>query len=100
MAAVRAAPATALLEVFRNSRRVVMLVPALIVAFTGLSYERRLRVHGPKHPTTNIEHPTSIDCPHRSSWVFDVGCWMLDVAIGDTYLLLLHLFRPGVLAVS
>jgi hypothetical protein len=33
----------------------------------------------PKHPTSNIERPTSNDCPKRGLWMLNVGCWMLDV---------------------
>ena len=33
----------------------------------------------PKHPTLNIQRPTSSDCPTVGHWMFDVGCWMLDV---------------------
>jgi hypothetical protein len=34
-----------------------------------------------EHPTSNIQHPTLIDCAIGSHWVFDVGCWMLDVLL-------------------
>ena len=34
-----------------------------------------------KHPTSNIERPTSIDATAGSHWMFDVGCWMLDVLL-------------------
>jgi hypothetical protein len=32
-----------------------------------------------KHPTTNIQHRTFIGCHSRKHWMFDVGCWLLDV---------------------
>jgi hypothetical protein len=32
-----------------------------------------------KHPTTNIEHPTSSEFPNGELLMFDVGCWLLDV---------------------
>ena len=32
-----------------------------------------------EHPTANIEHPTSNEYPTCGYWMFDVGCWMLDV---------------------
>jgi hypothetical protein len=32
-----------------------------------------------QHPTSNIERPTSNDCAKRGLWMFDVGCWVLDV---------------------
>ena len=32
-----------------------------------------------KHPTSNIERPTSNECADAGHWMFDVGCWMLDV---------------------
>ena len=36
--------------------------------------------HEPReHPTSNIERPTSNDGPNWGRWVFDVGCWVLDV---------------------
>ena len=34
-----------------------------------------------QHPTSNIEHLTSIACPKHADWVFDVGCWVLDVPV-------------------
>jgi hypothetical protein len=34
---------------------------------------------GPEHPTSNIEHRTSIACPEHADWMFDVGCWVLNV---------------------
>jgi hypothetical protein len=34
---------------------------------------------GGKHPTFNIEHPTSNNRPSAALWRFDVGRWMLDV---------------------
>jgi hypothetical protein len=37
----------------------------------------RFPPHEPwEHPTSNIELPTSNDCPKRGLWMFDVGCWM------------------------
>ena len=30
-----------------------------------------------QYPTPNIEHP--INSSSRDHWMFDVGCWMLDV---------------------
>jgi hypothetical protein len=32
-----------------------------------------------KHPTSNIQHPTPNKRPNRNQWMFDVGCWLLDV---------------------
>jgi hypothetical protein len=29
-----------------------------------------------KHPTSNIERPTSNHCAHSGLWMFDVGCWV------------------------
>jgi hypothetical protein len=34
-----------------------------------------------EHPTSNIQRPTFIDCANGGHWVFDVGCWMLDVLL-------------------
>jgi len=31
------------------------------------------------HPTSNIEQPTSIVPAGGALWMFDVGCWLLDV---------------------
>ena len=36
--------------------------------------------HVKKHPTTNSQQPTSKVGGGREHWLFDVGCWMLDVA--------------------
>jgi hypothetical protein len=36
--------------------------------------------HGQKHPTSNIQHPTSKVGGGREHWLFDVGCWLLDVS--------------------
>jgi hypothetical protein len=30
-----------------------------------------------EHPTSNIQHPVTAQCERH--WVFDVGCWLLDV---------------------
>ena len=32
-----------------------------------------------EHPTSNIERPTSKDSPNAGHWMFEVGCWVLDV---------------------
>ena len=38
--------------------------------------------HEPReHPASNIERPTSNDCPNWGRWAFDVGCWMLDALL-------------------
>ena len=37
-------------------------------------------LHEPwEHPTSNIQRPTSIDRAIGRHWLFDVGCWLLDV---------------------
>jgi hypothetical protein len=33
-----------------------------------------------QHPTSNIQHPTSVGVGAWKHWLFDVGCWMLDVS--------------------
>jgi len=41
-----------------------------------------LPAHEPrKHPTSNIERPTSKDGAATASWMLDVGCWLLGVLI-------------------
>jgi hypothetical protein len=32
-----------------------------------------------EHPTTNIQHRTPNGCHSGGKWMFDVGCWLLDV---------------------
>jgi hypothetical protein len=34
---------------------------------------------GPEHPTPNNQHRTSNQRASGRQWMFDVGCWMLDV---------------------
>src|SRR3569833_831897 len=49
---------------------------------------RRNRIKN-KHPTTNIEQPTSNNARTGDNWMFDVGCWVLDVFLFLKLLLLL-----------
>jgi len=32
-----------------------------------------------EHPTLNIQHPMTKLRPATGHWMFDVGCWVLDV---------------------
>jgi hypothetical protein len=49
-----------------------------------------------RRPTSNIEHPTSNDLESRAFWygegagywIFDVGCWVLDVFLSDVHVAL------------
>jgi hypothetical protein len=80
MAAVRAAPATALVEVFRNSRRVVVFghgvdsgvhrlkLPKGAYSYTDLNIQQ---------PTSNTQHPLIAYTEALGSSMLDVGCWML-----------------------
>src|ERR1039457_3696775 len=34
-----------------------------------------------KHPTSNIERPASNNGADTGHWMFEVGCWMLDVLV-------------------
>ena len=49
------------------------MVPMHVQEKKGASHELR------KHPTSNIEHPTSNDGARSGQWMLDVRCWMLDV---------------------
>jgi hypothetical protein len=34
-----------------------------------------------EHPITNIQHSTANACASCSRWMFDIGCWLLDVPL-------------------
>ena len=52
-----------------------------------------------EHPTFNIQHPTSKD-GGAVHWLFDVGCWMLDVSKCRKACSLLALLASGAIAFS
>jgi hypothetical protein len=47
------------------------------------------KIYMRQNPTTNVQHPTFSDVGGWRRWLFDVGCWMLDVSISRLAILLL-----------
>jgi hypothetical protein len=42
-------------------------------------FEKKLKWENIRHPTSNTQHPE--ECARVVHWLFDVGCWMLDVSV-------------------
>src|SRR6185369_5708846 len=50
---------------------------AVVMWSRARSYGQRYETFNIQHPTPNIQHPISSQT--EAQWMFDVGCWLLDV---------------------